>query len=191
MPCEGEACSIRPITELWTGARWKLEPLPLPAGAAAGNPVLTAVSWSPRRFCVAVGGYALGSGCATPGEGACNPSTIAERWDGQRWYEMSTPRGVGALSAVSCASSTACTAVSRATDCIAELNAASACLGLGGAVIAGWNGRGWSLESTPTVPRAVHPPILSAVSCASAQACTAVGSYLQSATSMFAPLAEG
>lgn len=192
--CGGDVgpCPTRPIAELWNGESWKLELVPLlaPAATAAANPVLTAVSCSTRRFCVAVGGYAFGSGCATLGEGGpCEGRTIAERWNGKRWREMSTVGGVGALSGVSCSSSVGCTAVSFAADCLARSGGGSVCFGTGGPVAERWNGRGWSLEATPTVAGGG----LSGVSCPSPRACMAVGTYpvVPSSMSLFAPLAEG
>ena len=194
--CGGEAapCTFRPITEFWNGESWKLEPAALPEATVAVNPELNAVSCSTARFCVAVGGYGLGSGCATldEGKGPCNGEAIAERWDGKRWREMPTPGGVGALSAVSCSSSVACTAVSMGADCISS---GVLCFGLGGAVAERWNGRRWSAEATPTVAGAAgfnSSPSLSGVACVSGQRCVAVGTYTQSgATVESAPLAEG
>jgi hypothetical protein len=77
--------------------------------------------------------------------------------------------------------------VAPGTDCMAG-GGGSVCAGPGGAVAERWNGRRWSREATAAVPGGLTTAF-NGVSCASAGACTAVGTYLQSTT--YAPLAEG
>jgi hypothetical protein len=95
--------------------------------------------------------------------------TLAERWDGTAWTIRATPNPSGAqrsvLSAVSCASATACTAVGSYT------NSAGTQLTLAER----WNGTGWTIQPTPN-PIGSTGSGLSDVSCTSATTCTAVGS---------------
>jgi hypothetical protein len=183
----GVPCSIRALAERWNGTYWTLTPLTL-SGLASRSSSLTGVSCATARFCVAVGGYEYGSGCTNYyGEGPCNRRTIIERWNGRRWRGLPTPAGVGALSAVSCSSSLACVAVGGGPNCFAT-GGGSVCSGHGAAPAERWNGHGWSLKATATVVGGADSALLD-VSCVSARACTAVGTYPQSAT--YAPLAEG
>ena len=71
---------------------------------------------------------------------------------------------------VSCTSGTACTAVGHYTN--------SAGVQVTLAEI--WNGSSWAIQSTPN-PSGAKNPVLNAVSCTSSTACTAVGSYTNSA----------
>jgi hypothetical protein len=119
--------------------------------------------------------------CMAVGQG--NSGMLAERWTGDHWSLTHPPLPAGAtfgtLTAVSCTSPRACTAVgSEAGD------------GTGGALAERWNGRSWHVQPTPSP---VHDAIpLGAVSCASATSCTAVGYYDFGVTSnaMFGMLAE-
>jgi hypothetical protein len=86
-----------------------------------------------------------------------------------RWVMESTPKPTGALasqlSAVSCPST---------SDCIAVGNYVNRTLA------ESWNGKRWSIQSTPNPGAATSE--LVGVSCASANACTAVGYYLTTTT---------
>ncbi|MGD0085295.1 MAG: hypothetical protein ABSD78_19215 [Acidimicrobiales bacterium] len=73
------------------------------------------------------------------------------------------------LSGVSCTSATACTAVGD------SYNSADIDVTLAEA----WNGTKWAVEPTPN-PTGAENSGLSAVSCISATACTAVGTYVNS-----------
>ena len=89
--------------------------------------------------------------------------TLAESWNGSSWTVQPTPTPEGSLyanlDAVSCASSTDCTAVGY--------NSGSS------AIAEGWNGTTWSLELTPYPDG--PPNDLAGVSCGSPNSCTAVG----------------
>jgi hypothetical protein len=137
------------FVEQWNGSRWSLQQ----TSAAE----LNGVSCLSATACMAVGGYS------------------AEWWDGTRWSGVPTPMKPNSeLDAVSCSSATACTAVGR-----------KGLTGTGGveqgkSYAVQWNGSRWSKEP---VPHAGHPvrkddiQLLTAVSCSSATACTAVGNY--------------
>jgi hypothetical protein len=94
--------------------------------------------------------------------------TLAEHWNGANWAIQSTPSpssvANSSLSAVSCYSATACTAVGD------YLNASGVLLTL----VEHWNGAQWSVQSTPN-PSGATSSVLRGVSCLSATDCTAVG----------------
>jgi hypothetical protein len=157
------------ISETWQ-AGWSLQATPNPAGATASymaGPSAggTHVSCSSPIACVGVGFYVSASG----GEGS-----LAERWNGSEWSIQTTPGPVGAsesyLHGVSCASSSACTAVgyyeggSGPWLTLAEH----------------WNGTEWSIQPTPSVTGASGSELYD-VSCVSATACVAVGWYVNGA----------
>jgi hypothetical protein len=147
------------LAERWNGTSWTVRSTPNPAGAT--NSGLLGVSCVSASACIAVGGYDT------------SPSkerTLAERWNGSSWTIRATPDPTGAtrseLSGVSCISATACTAVgdsengSNETATLAER----------------WNGTSWAIQPTAD-PTGTKYASLSSVSCTSAGACTAVGSY--------------
>jgi hypothetical protein len=103
--------------------------------------------------------------------------TLAQTWQRGAWRIQASPNPMGAtvddsLSAVSCTSARACTAVGFDT---ADKSLAQAVR---------WNGRSWVQQSTPRVARSVSTG-LAGVSCTSAQACVAVGSYVNAAFDEF------
>ena len=103
--------------------------------------------------------------------------TLAEHWNGTTWSVQNTPNPTGTsiqLTAVSCASTTACTAVGTFS-------------GTPGIFAESWNGSSWTLQSPP-IPTGGSSPFLEGVSCTSASACTAVGQYFTAGQQI--PLAE-
>ncbi len=112
--------------------------------------------------CTAVGSYTNQTGTLT----------LAERWTGSTWSIQTTPApsSGGQLVGVACASTTACITVGSRP---------------GGTLAEGWNGSSWSIQSTPSP----NGTTLSAVSCTSPTACTAVGNYTDT-SSNYVTLAE-
>ena len=141
-----------PLAERWNGTSWSIQRTPKPAGSTSS--ALVDVSCTSRTFCIALGSLKGGSG------------TFVERWDGSRWSIHRIPKGLRAIG-VSCTSKTACIAVGGGpyTDGLFQFFSV-------GSSAARWNGSTWSLEPTPKLASAGG---LSAVSCASATACLAVG----------------
>jgi hypothetical protein len=90
------------------------------------------------------------------------------------WTVQSSPNPAGATSSslhsVSCPSDTTCIAVGTFTNPAGKERA----------LAERWNGTGWTLQTLPAVPGASQTTLAS-VSCASASACTAVGSATGSA----------
>jgi hypothetical protein len=141
------------LAEHWDGTRWSIQPTPAPVRDGA----LESVSCSTKQACTAVGNY-FSAGRQTP---------LAEQWNGIRWSVKATPKlsGLGdALSGVSCTTATECIAVGGDIT------------GSGVAVAEHWDGAGWKLQHTAHYP-GTKTSFLTAVSCRSTRACTAVGTY--------------
>ena len=152
------------LAERWDGDRWTIQGTPGPAGAI--DPSLSAVACTSRTACVAVGSYT---------NGAFTVLSLRQRWNGDRWTIQGTPDPAGAtstaLSGVSCTSRAACTAIGSFTS--------SATVQL--TVAERWNGAGWTIQRTRNPLSGASSSVLNGVSCTSATACTAVGSYTNSA----------
>lgn len=162
----------RPFADVWNGTRWALRAVPSPARSIDSS--LRAVWCTAPRACTAVGGY-FGKGFKS--------LTLAERWNGTRWRIELTPNPTGfsggsLLSGVACGAASTCTAVG---------SSAIAGTGVNRTLAETWNGRGWRIEATRGPARASAQ--LAAISCASARACTAVGSSTMGSGTN-APLAE-
>jgi hypothetical protein len=135
---------------------WRLQHTPQPP---VPNGFIFDASCTGTGSCVGVGRHVDSSGVWT---------TLAEAWSGTSWEIQSTPDPAGStdseLFGVSCVSTDACMAVgfynlvSRKTRTLAET----------------WNGTSWTIASTPN-PRHSTTSELSGVSCATVDACTAVG----------------
>ena len=141
-------------------AGWSIQRTPNPAGAKYS--VLSGVSCVSRKACTAVGYFTNRAGAGV---------TLAERWNGTIWAIQRTPNPVGAMSsllfAVSCASTTACTAVGSVTNRS----------GITVPLAERWDGTSWSIQPTPNLARANGRGVsyLGGVSCALRTACAAVG----------------
>jgi hypothetical protein len=146
-----------PLVERWDGTAWSVEPSPAQGGSLAG------ISCASASACVAVGATSDTSGTTV---------ALAEMWNGTSWSIVPTPPVAQApftvLSAVSCSTATACTAVGSDTA-----------PGFG-TLAEHWNGSVWSLEAMPT-PGDGEEGFLTGVSCTSTTACTASGDYINSA----------
>ena len=146
------------LAEAWDGRTWRVQPTPNPPGTAQS--ILSGVSCTSKRSCVAVGN--------TFDPHAGTAVTLAERWDGRRWIVLPTPNPNGSvqseLSAVSCASMRSCVAVGNTqpskppTVPLAEV----------------WDGRTWAVTPVPNLAN-VDTSVLSGVSCTSGRSCVAVG----------------
>jgi hypothetical protein len=160
-----------PIVERWNGEAWAIQPTPSAHGSSLSE--LLGVSCASASVCVAVGDYVNDSGIDL---------TLVERWNGATWVIQPTPNPSGtqiaSLDAVSCSSATSCTAVgSYDTTPSVDLTLAEH-----------WNGTSWVLQHTPN-PSGGTFNMLRAVSCPSASACTAGGSFFNGSSSL--TLAEG
>jgi len=149
-----------PLAESWNGKEWTIQATPIPAGSKSTQ--LFAVSCTSAEACTAVGRHAPSSG---------GVATLAERWNGKEWTIQATPNPVGSkgseLLGVSCSSGEACTAVGS------YINASGVVVTLAER----WNGKEWTIQATPNPAEAKHSELVG-VSCPTAEACTAVGSYV-------------
>jgi hypothetical protein len=150
---------------VWNGSSWTIQSPPYPAGSSNGE--LDAVSCTSAMACTAAGSAYNGT---TPAV------TLAEVWDGMSWTVHSTPNLAGStikLSGLSCTSATACTAVGSYQGGSSALVALTEV----------WDGSNWSMQRTP-IPTGATLSFLSGVSCTSATACMAVGSFNTTSTSL-------
>jgi hypothetical protein len=152
-----------PVLERLNGRRWSI----VAVGAAQARGRLGGVSCPASRTCTAVGSL------STPS----TSFTWALHWSGRSWLKQNTPNPTAPasaqLSAVSCVSLTACTAVGQYTDAAGQHQT----------LAVAWNGTEWSIQNAPN-PTGASDSQLNGVSCSSVSACIAVGS------SDYRPLAE-
>jgi len=166
----GDTEYTNPLVERWNGNRWSVQAAPTCLQTLCGY-TLDGVSCASSRACTAVGSIGQGPGANL---------TVALRWNGRRWMVQESANGAGnpaglRLTGVSCSSTTSCVVVGL-----------EAGVNSGGPIAEAWNGTRWSIQPSPAIsaPSQGSYPELSSVSCASAIACTAVGS------SMGSPLIE-
>ncbi|HEX5527279.1 MAG TPA: fibronectin type III domain-containing protein [Solirubrobacterales bacterium] len=149
-----------PLAERWNGSAWSAETPPSPSGATASE--FLGVSCTTSTACAAAGLY---------NESGARHA-LAESWNGSEWAVQTTASPSGAtaseLSAISCTSSTACTAVGHYTTSTSSVTLAER-----------WNGTSWSVQTTPN-PSGASESSLLGVSCTSSTACTATGYYVSS-----------
>ena len=150
-----------PLIERWDGERWSLERSPK-AGA------LTAVSCTSPTGCMAVGSFKR--------KRSGFEESLVEQRSSSGWHVIPVPRpkyafGTG-LAAVSCTSGRACTAVgssfSNCGQCLSVNSFAET-----------WDGTKWSPSvrglAEAKADREGGTPSLTGVSCATPDACTAIG----------------
>lgn len=146
------------LAERWNGRTWRLQAAPRPAKSSW----FYGVSCATARACTAVGYQDNGSAGTQP---------VAGAWNGAAWHIQSVPLPHGSpggtLAAVSCTSPRACTATGANFS------------NTGPTLAVRWNGMRWRVQRTPTPDFSTshEEPALNAVSCASATACTASGTY--------------
>jgi len=149
----------KPFAERWNGSEWTRVTAPNPEGATEAT--LEAVSCSSSSACMAVGNY----------KGSSGPrKTLTERWNGTIWSVVASPNPGGEASArlqgVSCLSSSSCIAAGLSTTGFIPSQEST--------LAESWNGSEWTLLTTPN-PEGKTFSSLTAVSCSSTVACTAVG----------------
>jgi hypothetical protein len=145
----GSTPATQPLAYAWNGTGWTRMTLP------AGGGYLGTVSCTSATWCVAVGATGYGGGV----------TWVADAWDGTTWTPMPTAGDLG-ISAVSCSSPVACTAVGSLGYDPDQTP-----------VIERWDGTAWTAQTPAPPPAGDKQSALAGVSCASATACTAVGSY--------------
>ncbi len=153
------------------GTKTTLQEAAIPTGAKSSS--LTGIGCTGLEVCTAVGRYVNSGG---------KEVTLAERFSAKKWAVQETTPPTGAksssLAGVACAAAEACMAAGH------YVNSGNAETMLGER----WNGTSWSIGTLPTPKEASGS--LPGVSCVSAEACTGVGHYLNSAGTELT-LAEG
>jgi hypothetical protein len=160
------------LLERWNLGHWSIERAPMPARGTGID--IDSVSCPSARTCIAVG---------SSGNGTGTNASLAERWNGAGWRILRAPHpaqsATTALSGVWCTSASVCTAVGRASfENDDHLTFAQR-----------WNGHSWAVVRTPNPVFDTGSSTLNGVSCTSAKACIAVGSYDNTAGRRV-PLAE-
>lgn len=149
-----------PLAEIWGGKEWAVQSPPVPTGATGTQ--FARVSCTSTLACTAVGHYANSEGVTLP---------LAERWNGKEWSIQTTPSPAGEtdteLLGVSCTAAEACTAVGGAQH---GANTQKT-------LVESWNGKEWTIQSSPN-PKEAKASVLQDVSCTSAEACIAVGDFV-------------
>jgi Subtilase family len=167
---EKSEAHVVPLAESWNGTAWSLQEPPQLAEAKASY--MSSVSCFSSTFCVAVGYFQKTAGSWKP---------YAERWNGTAWTAEELPTLTGGtysyLEGVSCTSSEACTAVGLTFSSSKEVM-----------LVDRWNGKTWSTEEPP-MPAGIAKASLASISCSASSACTAIGSFKNSAGEP-TPLAE-
>jgi hypothetical protein len=151
------------FAERWNGVHWFFSRVPRPPNALFS--ALDGISCRSARTCTAVGEYAI----ADAG-GRSNMVALIERYDGARWSLQRSPAPVGAgssLGAVSCTSSSACTAVGAVS---------STTPGDEQPLVETWDGVAWAQRPLAVPAPAVGSRLLS-VSCPAVRGCRAIGDY--------------
>ena len=153
----GSGRTARTLVESWNGRTWSVTPSP-DVNVSEQNE-LASVSCPSPRSCTAVG--FVGDGPTA--------RTLVESWNGRAWSIAVSPDPVTAednqLAGVSCVSAVACTAVGLVANG-----------STGRTLVESWNGRTWSIVSTPD-PATTQSVQLEAVSCTSTSKCAAAGNY--------------
>jgi hypothetical protein len=163
------------LAERWNGKTWAVQTTPNPSGS--GGTYLTGVACTSAWECTAVG--------YSEDNNSGNDVTLAEHWNGKTWAIQTIPTITAdsvSLSGMSCTSASACTAVGSYSSLSGNGSPAT--------VAERWNGKTWAMQSIPNPTTVGDTLQLAGVSCASAYACTAVGSYDASDGGTIVTLAE-
>jgi len=146
------------IAERWNGTRWTRSTMPKPAGAQMVT--IGGISCPSRTECVAVGaGY-------PPATSKATTFPLVEYWNGARWTagRAAVVGPEDLFAAVACPAAKSCFAVGDYTPKGTAFTP----------LIEHWNGKGWARQAA-SIPRGTSDAEVTAVSCASAKFCVAVG----------------
>ncbi len=149
-----DASPHQTLIQQWNGTAWVTIASPNTSSSEINE--LAGISCVTSSFCVAVG-HAMAAG---------HSNNLVEQWNGVAWTITPSPNAASTLgnqlTAVSCPSTTFCTAVGHTVD-----NPAVAT-----AIV--WNGLNWALGA-PANPTATSGNTLAGVACRSTSWCVAVG----------------
>ena len=143
---------------------WQQQTFTPPGPSIAG--AVDDLSCPTMKFCAAVGSF----------ETASDFETYAETWDGDQWNVTTVPDpSTTNLTAVSCSSITACTAVGNGGDALTGFVT----------LAERWNGTNWTVQATPNHAGSGQGTYFTGVSCPRSNSCTAVGAYRDSSGHQF------
>lgn len=153
---------VLPLALGFDAGRWAVQPTPSPGPGAEAS--LASVSCTATDACTAVGSY-------SPAGPDAVSQPLALHWNGSGWTIEPTPNpqaenGSG-LAGVSCAAADACVAAGD----LFYADVAESIFALH------WDGSRWAMEQQPN-PRGQDENSENSVSCAGADACTSVGSWV-------------
>jgi hypothetical protein len=154
---QNSASTNLPLAERWNGISWAIQSVPATTGGR-----LRGVSCTSASACTAVG-FAGSNG-------------LADRWNGTAWKTQAVPKPTGAksiqLNGVKCTSGTVCTAAGSGTYSASPGNVVKT-------LAERWSGSAWKNQPIPTPSPSGDggTDVLTAISCTSSSACTAVGYY--------------
>jgi hypothetical protein len=158
------------LAEQWNGEKWSVQP---DAAAGSEGTNLHGVACLTIKSCVAVG--------VTLDAANDSVAMFAETWNGTGWSAAPVPTPDGAMSdeltQVSCVSVSNCFAVGYYSPTTSSGGTGDQTL------IERWNGRSWSIQSSPLLAGELY-----GVACQSASSCFAVGQA--SGSQPYQPLAE-
>lgn len=150
-----------PLIERWTSSTWRQQTAATPPANHNGVS-LNGIGCSSNSACTAVGSYY---------DSNFDQWALVQRWDGSNWSSQTFVRPTGSISTslagVACTGASACIAVGYWVDNLLVSHP----------LAASWNGSSWTELTVPTVASSTGTN-LSAISCVSGSACTAVGTYL-------------
>ena len=176
-----------PLVELWNGTAWKVKAsAKLPSEGEEGW--FEGVSCPVMKACTAVGTY----------DGAALAEhALAETWNGSTWSVQATAEPENSLElqlrGVSCSAANACTALGVYKNTAVDGETKNTELHAQEALVERWNGTSWQLQEPPnpegrSKDKGGSHWGLSKVSCASATACMAVGSYASNESNYYGTL---
>jgi hypothetical protein len=147
------------VAERWNGTQWVFETIAHTEEESLSK--FRGVSCTSSTNCVAVGTLL-----------SVEPNrTHVMRWNGTGWSLQTSPNTPGAVNSslygISCASSTACTAVGQSVNATGTSSAT---------LVEHWNGTEWSRQATPSPTGAIKSN-LTGIWCASSATCLAGGFY--------------
>ncbi len=147
------------LVERWNGTAWSTQTAAALSESSSIEEV--GVSCATSSACIMAGTYISGT----------KPVSFAQSWNGTSWSALTT-QNPGSYStklrSISCASTTSCVAVGSYKETKAQPEKPLA---------QSWNGSTWSTLSVPSPAEGAQGVGLRGVSCTTASACTAVGSY--------------
>ena len=161
-PIAGSVNFAKTLVESWNGNTWSVIPSPNRYDEPYANDYLSGISCVTATRCFAVGFYDVGLGAST------SSGTLVESWNGSAWSIVSAIPDQGdtarILNAVSCSSTTSCTAVGYSLNTSTDTDQRT--------IVESWNGSTWSVVPSPS--KAVSG-VLNGVFCVSPTRCTVVG----------------